>query len=673
MTALFNERCQTRGEYDKQWAWHESELRNRLTQILSTRAAGQPMRIYIDALDEGGEETAIQLIEHLQDIINCGADTGISIHVVFSCRHYPIIALDGFTIDVEKENSSDIETYVSQQFAAHAINPTKAIPLGGSILARAKGIFQWITLVLPRVISECKRGKGVEAIQQTIKRLPPQLHDLYEVFLTNIPDEDRAQSINLIRLVVFGARPLSVSEVRHAILIGPECSYQTWQEYLDDENFIASDKDMEQRIIDLSQGLLEIRQLRDDLNKDGAGRENKEKEATGQNVVQVIHESVVDYLITGWGLQILLNNQENISLGKEHANLAWICLRYMFLDEVSSAWRNVAEALSSPWYVWNRIPGAENQWRSVLASHPFLEYAFEEWTEHVGKANRSETGVQCLSKLFPFFRASFEQHIEHWSSIYSANENLTFSSTELGRGTTIQHIIAHKGWLNFTKELSSLDGLDMGVKDCQDRTPLHLATMLSRQGMVEMLVQRSDVDVNAVDGFGRTPLAWAARNGDLENVKTLLMQKGNSGDHGDHRGQTPLFGAAEMGNEDVVRLLLRCNDVNTNGKDVFGRSPLWYAAKHGNEAAVKLFLEQDDIEADSRDTYGQSPLSVAAAMEHELVVELFLARPDVEADSRDIWGRSPFTHAVARGYRKTVLLFLKREDVDTSGFSDTVE
>jgi hypothetical protein len=213
MTALFKERCQTRGEHDKQWTWHESELRSHLIKILSTGIAGQPMRVYIDALDEGGEETAVHLIEQLQNIVNRAADKDISIHVVFSCRHYPIIALDGFTIDVKKENSSDIETYVSQQFTAHAIGPKKAIPLTGSILGRAKGIFQWITLVLPRVISECKRGKSIEMIQQTIKKLPQQLHDLYKLFLTNIPDEDRLQSLNLIRLVTFGRRPLSVSEV----------------------------------------------------------------------------------------------------------------------------------------------------------------------------------------------------------------------------------------------------------------------------------------------------------------------------------------------------------------------------------------------------------------------------------------------------------------------------
>jgi len=176
MTALFVSRCQTRGEYGIKWTWHESELRRFLLEVLL--ATGSHIRLHIDALDEAGEERAVDLIQVLQEVVHRAVEMKDSLHVLFSCRHYPIVSLGQSTIDLGTENSLDIALYVDRQFVSHSITPVKSHPLATTLLEKANGIFQWITLVLPGVIRECKKGKSIETIKKTIKKLPPELHEL---------------------------------------------------------------------------------------------------------------------------------------------------------------------------------------------------------------------------------------------------------------------------------------------------------------------------------------------------------------------------------------------------------------------------------------------------------------------------------------------------------------
>lgn len=166
LAKIYKERHQTRGEVKKEWEWHEGELKDQLSDLLLMLAV-RPVRLYVDALDESGEEVAVQLVEQFQGLVAKASCAGYSLGVCFSCRHYPIIALDGFTICVETENSADIQAYVYQRLRANSLEERKAKLLAVEVLERANGVFQWITLVLPEVIRECRRGKRSEPHQKT--------------------------------------------------------------------------------------------------------------------------------------------------------------------------------------------------------------------------------------------------------------------------------------------------------------------------------------------------------------------------------------------------------------------------------------------------------------------------------------------------------------------------
>src|SRR5215469_4553470 len=173
LATTYKERCQTRGEVEKKWNWYEGELKDWLSDLLLTLAV-RPVRLYIDALDESGEVVATQLVEHCESLVKKAFYAGNSLAICFSCRHYPIIALDGFTICVENENSTDIKTYVQQRLEANSIEQRKAQLLSVEIFKRARGVFQWITLVLPQLLRECKNGKRIDIVQSYIRKLPQE-------------------------------------------------------------------------------------------------------------------------------------------------------------------------------------------------------------------------------------------------------------------------------------------------------------------------------------------------------------------------------------------------------------------------------------------------------------------------------------------------------------------
>ena len=585
LATIYKERCQTRGEIEKKWNWHEGELKDRLSDLLLTLAV-RPVRLYVDALDEGGEEVAIQLVEQFQALATKSSCAGGCLAICFSCRHYPIIALDGFTICVENENSTDVQTYVHQRLKANFVEEAKARVLAAEIIEKANGVFQWITLVLPQVIREYKRGKRIEAAQSHIRRLPTELHDLYGTILAEISDDEQSDSLKLMRWICFALRPLSLREIRHAMIVDANTPYTTLQECMDTESYVVTDEDMRIRVTDLSKGLAEVR-----LHHE-------------QDFVQFVHESVKDFLIQA-GLRRLENNNLGTTIGRANLYLAWTCVRYLSMDEIVSM-------------------GEENRNEfDITSTYPLIRYAVVSWVPHAVEVEEQSL-QEGLFRLFQHFYRPSEYRMKHWAQLYYVFD--CWANSCPVKGMTVLHTIAMHGLCNLLSAFLNLQDAEADSKDNYGQTPLSLAAQRGHEAVVKLLVERDDVEADSKGDYGRTPLSLAAQRGHEAVVNLLVERDDVEADSKDNNGQTPLSWAARNGHEVVVKLLVERGDVQADSKDNNGRTPLSWAAEGGREAAVKLLVERDDVDADSKDNNGRTPLSWAAEKRHEAVVKLLRSK-----------------------------------------------
>jgi hypothetical protein len=283
LNRAYKNKCDTQGEYGSRWEWHMKELKDFLETLVLNGAEphqdGAPMRrtihLYIDALDEAGKETAVELVAYFQRLISHAVTSPTNLLICFTCRHYPIITLNtGLTINLEEQNYQDIKRYVDRELQEEMANWLEASMVGQNIVAKSNGVFQWVVLVVHRVRSLHVEGVGLRRMLSVIEETPLGLHALYASLLNSIDKADLAESKKLLRWICYALEPLRVNDLKFALGFDEENPHWSIKDCQNSETFWVGEKEAKRRINTLSAGLVE----------------------TKQNIVQVIHQSVRDYL-----------------------------------------------------------------------------------------------------------------------------------------------------------------------------------------------------------------------------------------------------------------------------------------------------------------------------------------------------------------------------------------
>lgn len=312
ITHIYLKKCQTQGAYEKAWTWNQAQLQELFTHVVKASEL-HTMSIYIDALDECGEEAAVDLIDFFQQ----KAD---SLSLCFSCRHYPLIASEnGLEINVEANNAHDIKTYVS-----HQLDEQKSIVelFRDQIIEKALGNFQWVKIVA-KLVSDFRRKKySQKSIQAKIAAIPIQLSKLYQDLLTSVDEWEKPESLQLMQWICFALRPLSLTELRFAMAVDADTTSQSISQCQESEQYTERDEEMEIRVRHLSKGLAEV------ISHDG------------KFIVQLIHQSVNEFLIEKEGLKLLYGSQDRASanslIGRAHFRLSRSCIKYLSMRELQN-------------------------------------------------------------------------------------------------------------------------------------------------------------------------------------------------------------------------------------------------------------------------------------------------------------------------------------------------
>ncbi|KAL2816001.1 ankyrin repeat-containing domain protein [Aspergillus cavernicola] len=251
-------------------------------------------------------------------------------------------------------------------------------------------------------------------------------------------------------------------------------------------------------------------------------------------------------------------------------------------------------------------------------------------------------------------------------------------------------------------------GIEINANDDLTRTPLIWAVRRGHLDIVELLLERCDVDVNCEDpdDFEMTPLSIAAVKG-REDIFQLLVSHQFIDIHAkDSSANGILKHAVIGGNENIVRKVLELPAVDIDLQGADGSTPFMWAAGEGRDSIVKLLIDKDDIDVNwfnngfyvvvqsalayhgswqtpqVRDILsgrmamlkGASALDAAARNGHESTVNLLLDHPKIDADAADYEGRTALSTAASAGHLNIVKLFLDRDDIavndaDCRGFT----
>ena len=553
----FKSRCEVDGAFGVKWEWHESDLWSSFELAIKETAMPHSIRLYIDAVDECETGSAAGVIKGFERFAN-------DISICFSCRHHPVYKPPNETeIRLEQHNLSDIRTYVTQEIGRSISKANVAKLIRDEIVTRSKGNFQWVQLSVPIAIHLATGSIPIKAIRNRLENVPKELYSLYENMFSLRDRGDDHQSLKLMQWMCFACESLTLTELRHCIIMDLDTKQTSVSDLINDDFFVDTDEEMESQIRYFSRGLVEVVQQ-------GTSR-----------IAQFIHQSVHNFLLEH-GLWLFgLEAPDNSPIGISHFRLSRSCLKYLLLDEVQ-----------------DRKKKSKSDLEQQL---PFLRYALRHWTRHVEIVE--ERGISQVDLLTEFQLTSF--FTTTWPKTHKIFEDAIPSCPPMN--TTMFHFLARHN-LNSLLNTAIGQGYEVDSKDDEGRTPLAWAAFRGQKAIAYSLIDRDEVDINAKDKDLKTPLLLAAREGHETIVRRLLSKDGIRADTGDFYGQTPLSWAARRGHETIVRLLVENAGAYINKGDRFRRTPLSWAVEKGHDSVTKYLLGLPNIDAIGKDYIYRTPL-----------------------------------------------------------------
>ena len=608
--SLYERKLKMEGEYEKRWKWQVGELRSHFKSYMIDATRLQPLQLYVDALDEAGEDVARNLIAYLHQIIMQSPKTN-GLVICFACRHYPLLALpESLSICVEEENRDDIVAYVRNELDCRGGHQTGVKELMKQILEKATGIFQWVVLIIPMLLRLLDQGKSMKLVRRELQDIPAALNNLYAELLERIDLEDRSQTVKLMQWVCFAVRPLSLTELRYAMIVDQDMSSSTLKDCKDSEDYVETDENMAKRVVSLSGGLLEIRGL------SNTSKSSIEDEGPLTPTAQFIHQSVQDYVIAD-GLGSLSHSLVTSVPGQAHFQLSRSCIRFMTLEDVLQEYAGPAIEVA----IWPDC------------NLPFLKYCVENWMLHANNVEAQQISQADLLNLFAWPSSKILPKILLMYRKYSTSE---ISNHKIPpRGTTFIHLASRYDLPGFLRELlQSTTGAEANAKDANGRTPLSYAAEYGHAAVVELLLERDDIDVNSRHKARFTSIQYAMQiNDNTAEVVRLLLERGDidisSANLRDDMS-TFLIKAIRPDNTGVVRMLLEHDKVDPNAKNLHGEIPLLVAVDYQNEKMIQLLLARLDTDVNCKTEKGNTPLMQAIYTKQNAIISLLLEHPDTD-------------------------------------------
>ncbi|KAJ0108232.1 hypothetical protein J7T55_000197 [Diaporthe amygdali] len=578
LLAQFEKRTNNMGNPGVKWNWHEKELRNYFRLSLLKALEDRPVCLFIDAMDEYGKDNANELIESFKLWIKeCPSRS--QLRICFICRHHPRLALPQKRTEIclENENKTDILEYVRLRLST--LPPSKDLDaIQTDIVNRASGVFMWARLVVKKVLNLESDGYNWEMIKDQVNKAP-ELNELYKSLMEKVAD--KSSSFKLIQWICFAKRPLTLNELRWAMVIEPDLSYSpnSLRHYEKTKHFATDCDMMEKKLTMLSCGLAEA--------------------VTSTGAVQFIHQSVKDFFIEE-GLADLkkslkpatpeTNGEDLVTIA--HYLLSRTCIRYVSTKEVMET----------------MFRGSE-----LMSEFPLLHYAVTNWEAHVRESEKPNTPNDLLS----YFDWPSEVIVTRYRDTFDSlrlegliKVGISQFPRYLEQGVTLLHVASFNRFMRPLQDMMERKellegGIDPLTGYCGPKyTPLFVAAEQGHEDVVRLLLENGASADATVNDDGNIPLKIASSRGHLSIVRMLIQHNANV--NGGDAYSNALSEASRMGHDEIVRMLLD-NGADVDATQGLGRGSALQGAEHfGHEKIIRMLL---DASMGLSEGYGQDQCS----------------------------------------------------------------
>ncbi|KAM3456526.1 hypothetical protein NHJ6243_008149 [Beauveria neobassiana] len=679
LVTSFSRRKDTSGQVGKDWYWQEQNLGTNLAHAICSILDSHALWLFVDALDESNEGTADTMVREFKLLLKINPSSHTNFHICFTARHFPVIATDcDFELQVDQKNVDDIKKYVLEEFSNRCQQLSNS-EIPKTVITGAHGIFLWARVALEEAIRLHHSGRGLPFIVQALKRLPPELQDLFRSII--ISGAEEVSSLQVMQWICFAEEDLTLEELRWAIIVDDDESKLSVADCRKDPSFIADDDGMTRRLRALSCGLAEVVEARSSV--------------TTSKRIQFIHETVKEFFLNH-GLRLLRgtdvgsDSDSAVTTARErkfgHYRLARTCIRYLAIVDLSSY---TAKALSkaevkriyhfegqflrklTEWQgLW--LEKAELQERErvfkrqfsvrdlyirreevndlVREDLPFLPYALRYWMPHVEGCERISTGKDDI------LHYSLWPKEDLFKQVNDLSHHIMFS---VSPWTTILHLAAEHGFLERLQVTLAQAGdgqSQINTGNSKGQTPLQLATRNGHDAAVRMLLDTGKVDVNARDHRQASALLMAAERGHVGIVRTLLR---GGETPSIFAGKSTIFpAAAQLYHSVVGNASDTARKVDLDSRDWNGKSALLLAAEKGHLRVVKDLLDIGKVDVNSKNDLHESAL--LSATRHGTL----FSRDGVDVNAKSVRGDSAIMLAAKKGYSRVVKALLDTGKVD---------
>ncbi|KAF2632352.1 ankyrin, partial [Macroventuria anomochaeta] len=661
LTNIFEERNRRFGDYKEgRWGWTVGELQDTLSQVLREGTTHEPVTIFIDALDECGEEAAKGLLTYLNK--QAGCETA-QVKICVSSRHYPILSRDNIPgVLVEEHNAADIARFTQDRLERiQSADERRQIEL--KIRRKAQGGFQWVLLVTEMMIDGDLKGLKLERLRKKLDSCPGTLSELYAAILNDVAGAEERQLTKLFEWILFAERPLSAQELREALVTEPDMSCTSISELRDHDSWSDTLDAFERHVKHLSKGLVEF-QTREFWELYDPEGEDWNREA------QLIHQSVADFLLEKFLAPNSMGDPRiPTSLGGAgHFRISRSCLRYLTLKEVLNEAQSPRAALSSKY---------------TLAPYA-VRYAFQ----HIRKVEQA--GIiqdDLLSAMQWASRSEITRKLAQlWRTLDPDSAH-----TPLGwpfEGATALHVLAACGSKTACSTVLNIGLGEVDRKDANGNTPLMLAIREKHQDIALMLVDSSverrslyhergvgDVrenlnvradgagDLDVTNDEGDTALTIALD----ENAGEVILRLIEAGAELKYLGQHSALVALAISsrNMPVLDILIQ-NQINLDGAVYFvlddesaqGDPSLLGLVSKLLEAKANTTKSKEGPLSGFSGRYDHHALTVASRSGTTKMVDLLLSYGASATDQNER-GETPLMAAVINGHKQIVQTLLQ--------------